>query len=163
MPLTLHIRKAVAEDAVAVWNLRNAAILAQCSGHYPEDDLAVWTAGSVMDRFVQTVADRFYVATVEHSVAGTGMIDTATGHLDAIFVRPDMMGHGIGTQMMVYLENIAVQAGLKKLTLDSTLNAASFYRKCGFVGDQLGTYESPRGVSLPCIPMTKELSKHGRS
>ena len=59
---------------------------------------------------------------------------------------------------MAYIESLAIQHGLRKLTLDSTLNAAAFYRSCGFVGDSIGVYNSPRGIALDCIPMEKELS-----
>ncbi|MGA2069083.1 MAG: hypothetical protein ABSG86_29280, partial [Thermoguttaceae bacterium] len=37
------------------------------------------------------------------------------------------------------------------------LNAAEFYRSCGFVGEAIGLYQSPRGITLDCIPMTKVL------
>lgn len=157
--MNLLIRKAESEDAAAIRDIRNAAILSQCRGHYPEDALAIWTAGSITDRFVNSVSERWHVATVDGTVVGTGMLDGSTGHLDAIFVRPDMLRRGIATRMMAYLETIAVASGLKTMTLDSTLNAAPFYRRIGFTGDQLSTYQSPRGITLDCIPMTKDLPK----
>jgi GNAT superfamily N-acetyltransferase len=153
----VRIRKAVADDAAAAWEIRNVAILNQCDGHYPADDLATWTGGDVTDGFIQIVADQFYVATVNDVVVGTGMIDCSTGRLDAIFVRPDMMRRGIGRQMMSFLEDIARIEGLTSLSLDSTLNAAEFYRRCGFVGEAFGIYYSPRGIALDCVPMTKSL------
>ncbi len=146
-----------------MWDIRNAAILAQCAGHYSNAELTIWTAGVVTDRFVRAVADKWHVATVDNEVIGTGILDCATGQIDAIFVRPDMMGYGIGSQMMAYLERVAILSGLTHLTLDSTLNAAAFYRLCGFVGDQRSLYESSRGISLACIPMTKHLPKQGDS
>ena len=83
---------------------------------------------------------------------------TATSaELDAIFVRPDMMRRGVGKQIVSFLEDIGRAAGLTKLTLDSTLNAADFYRRCGFVGEVAGEYHSPRGITRDCIPMGKLL------
>jgi GNAT superfamily N-acetyltransferase len=153
----VRIRKARADDAAAAWKIRNAAILNQCDGHYPAEDLARWTGGDITDGFIQFVAEQFYVATVSNVVVGTGMIDRATGRVDGIFVRPDMMRRGIGRQMMQYLEDIGRAAGLSSLSLDSTLNAAEFYRRCGFAGDVVGIYHSPRGIALECVPMTKSL------
>jgi len=155
--LKTRIRKACADDAAAAWEIRNAAILSQCKGHYPPESLAIWTNGEITERFIQFVVEQLYVATVNDAVVGTGMIDCNTGRLDAIFVRPDMMGHGIGKQMVSFLEDIGRAAGLTKLTLDSTLNAPGFYRSCGFVGEAIGIYQSPRGITLDCIPMTKVL------
>ena len=151
------IRKACADDVAAAWEIRNASILSQCKGHYPPESLAIWTNGEITEQFIQFVVEQLYVATVNDAVVGTGMIDRNTGRLDAIHVRPDMMRQGIGGQVVSFLEDIGRAAGLTKLTLDSTLNAAEFYRSCGFVGEAIGIYQSPRGISLDCIPMTKVL------
>jgi GNAT superfamily N-acetyltransferase len=156
-PMALKIRKASAADAAAAWQIRNAAILSQCKGHYPPESLAIWTDGEITEHFIQFVVEQFYVATVDDAVVATGMIDGKTGRLDAIFVRPEMMGRGIGKQMVSFLEDIGRAAGLTELALDSTLNAAEFYRRCGFVGEAIGQYQSPRGITLDCIPMTKVL------
>ena len=107
------------------------------------------------DQFVQCVAQQFHVATVDGIVVGTGFIALTDRRLDAIFVRPDMMGRGIGKRIVAFLVDLGRSAGLTVLRLDSTLNAAPFYRRCGFVGDAIGVYRSPRGISLDCIPMTK--------
>jgi GNAT superfamily N-acetyltransferase len=156
-PLEAQIRKARAEDAATAWAIRNAAILSQCPGHYPAELLAIWTDGAIDEGFVQFVEEQFYVATVNEEVVGTGMIDCTTGRLDAIFVRPDLMRQGIGRQMVSFLEALGRAVGLTQLTLDSTLNAAEFYRRSGFVGEAIGAYHSPRGITLDCIPMTKSL------
>jgi GNAT superfamily N-acetyltransferase len=159
--MELVIRRAEREDAIAAWDIRNAAILAQCSGYYPEEQLARWTTGEITDEFIESVAGNWYVATVNGTVIGLGMLDCVTGQVDAMAVRPDRMGSGVGSAMMAHLECLAVESGLNRLTLDSTLNAAPFYRKCGFVGDQLSVYRSPRGISLACIPMAKQLVTQG--
>ena len=156
------IRRAHADDATAAWEIRNAAILSVCKGFYPDELLATWTDGEITERFVQFVVEQLYVASLNDLVVGTGVIDLDTGQLDAIFVRPDMMGHGIGKQIVLFLEDVGRAAGLTKLTLDSTLNAAPFYRRCGFVGEAVGVYESPRGIALNCFPMTKLLSSPAR-
>jgi GNAT superfamily N-acetyltransferase len=109
------------------------------------------------DQFVEFVVERLYVATLDDEVVAMGMIDSDSGRVDAVFVRPDMMRQGIGKQMMTFLEELGRAAGLTQLKLDSTLNAATFYRSCGFIGDMIGEYRSPRGISLECVPMTKVL------
>jgi hypothetical protein len=63
--------------------------------------------------------------------------------------------------MVSFLEDMARAAGLSKLTLDSTLNAADFYRRCGFAGDVVEKYQSPRGITLDCIRMTKAVPSSG--
>jgi GNAT superfamily N-acetyltransferase len=155
--LKTTIRKALADDAAVAWQIRNAAINSECKGHYPAELLAIWSDGPATEEFAQFVAEHVFVATIDETVVGTGMIDCSTGRVDAIFVRPDMLRRGIGRQIVSFLEGVARTAGLTELTLDSTLNAAAFYRSCGFVGDTAAKYRSPRGVTLDCIPMTKRL------
>ena len=153
----ITIRKARRQDAQTVWDLRNMAIQCQCEGHYPAEDLAVWTAGAMAEPFVEAVRDKFHVATLEKSIVATGAVDLETAKVDAIFVAPDHMRTGIGRQVLLHLEGHAIRAGLTQLSLESTLNAAPFYRACGFVGDMIDKYKSPRGIVLDCVPMTKRL------
>jgi GNAT superfamily N-acetyltransferase len=155
--MTITLRKATAADASAAWEIRNAAIRHACRGFYDDDLLARWTAGEMPEEFAAFVAEHFYVAVVNEKVVGTGAVNLGTGQVDAIFVLPDWMGQGIGRQMIAFLVDRARSAGLAELKLESTLNAAPFYRRCGFVGDVRGTYQSPRGFSLPCYPMTMKI------
>jgi hypothetical protein len=56
------------------------------------------------------------------------------------------------------LERLARDKGLKELHLESTLNAAPFYRACGFADDKPGKFQSPTALVLDCIPMVKVLA-----
>jgi GNAT superfamily N-acetyltransferase len=161
--MELTIRKATADDAPAAWAIRKAAILHACKGFYADDLLTRWTDGETTGEFVEFVVERFYVALADGVVVGTGFVNLDNGRIDAIFVRPDMMGKGFGKRIMAFCEDLGRRAGLTRLTLDATLNAAPFYRRCGFVGDAVGVYQSPRGISLDCIPMTKTIAPDGPS
>ena len=151
------IRKANQADAKAVWEIRIAAILNQCVGHYSMHDLQIWTGGILSPAFTDMVKEHFHVATYSNQVIGTGMINAETGKIDAMFVHPNHMTMGVGKTMIKYLERLAQDNNLNQLSLEATLNAARFYRACGFVGEKIDKYESPTGVFLDCIPMIKEL------
>ena len=151
------IRKASREDAQAAWDIRNAAINSQCVGHYSSEELAIWTAGEITGQFMKEVENNFYVATIDDLVVGTGMVNLESGKVDAIFVHPSHMGIGVGKKLISHLESLARSGGLTQLHLESTLNAAPFYRSCGFIGDRVAKYKSSRGLSLDCIPMIKSL------
>ena len=153
--MNLTLRKATDGDAAAAWEIRSAAIRYACKGFYAEDLLALWTAGELTDSYAEFIAQKCHVAIANGRVVGSGAIDLDDGRLDAIFVRPEMMGQGIGKRIIAHLVDIGRSSGLTELKLDATLNAAPFYRCCGFVGDAIGVYRSPRGISLDCIPMTK--------
>lgn len=153
----IEIRKAVADDAEVAWATRNAAINSQCAGHYPSETLEIWTGGEISARFVEELESRGYLAILDGVVVGTGIVNLDTGKIDAMFVHPTYMGNGIGKKIMSHLETLAREAGLAQLHLESSLNAAPFYRACGFKGEEVAEYHSPKGVSLDCILMIKDL------
>lgn len=97
------------------------------------------------------------MAMQDDRVIGTGMIDTQTGVIGAVFVHPAKLRRGAGRMIMNYLETIAREHGLQSIKLESTLNAAPFYRACGFEGTALSQYVTTKGLRLDCIPMTKAL------
>jgi GNAT superfamily N-acetyltransferase len=152
------IRHASREDANVCWEVRRTAVMSQCANAYPLEQLEEWTGGTVSVAFANAVEDRFYVAMVEGRVAGTGMINLATGKIDAIFVHPDFMRRGVGAAMVAHLEALARAEGLHEVMLDSTLNAAPFYRRVGFEGETVAPYHSTRGLRMDCVPMTKRLA-----
>jgi N-acetylglutamate synthase-like GNAT family acetyltransferase len=160
---SFQIRKASRQDAKPIFGLRSRAILAKCSGHYDEQVLAHWTQGDMSKEFIDDVAVSFYVTELNGEIIGTGQLRVAQdapnlGLVDAIFVEPNHMGSGAAKAMILHLEQQAMAAGFQRLTLDATLNAAPFYRRCGFIGDELSQYHSPRGLVLACVPMEKSLS-----
>lgn len=154
----LRLEKAKRKDARAALEIRNAAILAQCIDCYSMDILRIWTSGDLSEAFADSVEKYFYIAVHSNQVVGTGMINVETGKIDAVFVHPSHMRKGIGRKILEFLEGTARRHGLEKLYLESTLNAAAFYRACGFEGNEVGLYQSSKGVSLDCIPMVKNIS-----
>lgn len=153
----MAIRKARKNDAQVILEIRGAAIKRQCVGHYSAKEMTIWADAEVTKEFLDAVESSYFVATVAGSVVGTGMINLGSGRVDAIFVHPKHMRTGIGRQMMSHLEKLALDAQLSQLSLDSTLNAVAFYRSLGFVGDSVAQYASPRGFTLDCVPMIKQL------
>jgi GNAT superfamily N-acetyltransferase len=157
MQSIVEIRKATRSDAQAAWEIRRRAVLTQCAGVYPIDQLQAWTSGQPGAAWADAVERGFYVALDGDQIVATGMLTTETGRIDAIFVLPSHMGRGVGKQIMTFLERLALKHGLGEICLESTLNAAPFYRSCGFSGDAVSIYRSPRGLSMDCVPMSKRL------
>ncbi|GJH38286.1 GNAT family N-acetyltransferase [Paraburkholderia hospita] len=155
------IRKAICRDVCDAWDIRRTSVHAACAQYYPEAALSEWVDGALTDKWASVVENDFYVVVDENIVVGTGMLTVANGQIDAIFVRPSHMGLGIGRKMLHFLEALAGAHGVVALRLDATLNAAAFYRRCGWAGDSISTYRSSRGLELACVPMTKHLTIGG--
>lgn len=151
------IRRATRQDAEAAYAIRRAAIVHKCSPDYGGELAQAWADVPHTEGYTALVAEQFHLAWVDGCVVATGMIDLASGELGALFVRPEYMCRGIAQAMVAHLEQIALNAGLDEIHLDATLNAAAFYRRCGYAGDEQALYQSPFGLQLACVPMRKRL------
>ncbi|ALI04938.1 acetyltransferase [Pseudomonas sp. FW306-02-F02-AA] len=152
-----EIRRATPSDSQTAFDIRLQAIRHQCIGAYTAEQMLAWTAGSAEDGYSDLMEKHFYLGCVQGEPVATGMLDLENGEIGAIFVLPGFMQQGIGMKVLNHLECLARDLGLKAVNLDATLNAAAFYRRCGFVGDEPAIYHSPSGLQLACVPMVKGL------
>jgi len=116
-----------------------------------------WTAGAAEDGYYTLMEKHFYLGCVDGEPVATGMLDLESSEIGAIFVHPGFMQRGIGGRILKHLECLARALGLEEVKLDATLNAADFYRRYGFVGEEPAIYHSPSGLQLACVPMVKGL------
>ena len=153
----LEIKRATPEDANAAFDIRREAIRNQCIGAYTAEQMARWTRGSADDGYSTLMEKPFYLGWVNDEPVATGMLDLDNNEVGALFVLPQFTGRGYGKAMLDHLEALARELELAEVVLDATLNAASFYRAYGYVGDEQAIYHSPSGLQLACIPMKKRV------
>ncbi|MFK3605231.1 GNAT family N-acetyltransferase [Pseudomonas fluorescens] len=154
----LEIKRATPDDANAAFHIRREAIRSQCIGAYTAEQMALWTRGSAEDGYSVLMGKPFYLGWVQGEPVATGMLDLDNNEVGALFVLPAFTGRGYGKHMLEHLEKLARASAIEQVVLDATLNAASFYRACGYVGNEQAVYHSPSGLTLACIPMVKRLS-----
>jgi len=152
----IEIRRARYEDAQTLLDLRAASIRTLCACHYPARVLAAWADAPVSTHFLAMLAGQFYVAQYGRRIVGCGMIELDSGWIDTLFVCPELTHHGIGRQLLTYLEELAHSTRLRTLHLESTLNAAPFYQHLGFTG-QAPLHLPHQCPGLACIPMLKHI------
>ncbi|MBI6655970.1 GNAT family N-acetyltransferase [Pseudomonas sp. MF6751] len=153
----LEIKRATPDDAERAFEIRREAIRGQCIGAYSAEQMALWTRGRASDGYSVLMEKQFYMGWLNDEPVVTGMLDLADGEIGALFVLPAYMGQGLGKAMLAHLEGVARQHAIEQVVLDATLNAVSFYRACGYVGDEQAVYRSPSGLVLACVPMVKRL------
>ncbi|MGY2228759.1 GNAT family N-acetyltransferase [Pseudomonas tolaasii] len=153
----LAIKRATLQDANAAFEIRRKAILGQCIGAYTAEQMSLWTRGASEDGYSVLMEKPFYLGWVHGEPVATGMLDLDNNEIGALFVLPEFTGQGFGRVMLDHLETVARELAIEEVVLDSTLNAASFYRGCGYAGSEQAVYHSPSGLSLACIPMKKRL------
>jgi len=92
------------------------------------------------------------------TVIGFGQLNPKTGDVEAVYVRPDGQGEGIGRRLLEDLEAQARARGIRALELSATLNAEPFYTRAGHPRRHAAVHRLPTGVELECVRMAKELS-----
>lgn len=153
----LQITRATRDDASTAFDIRREAIRSQCIGAYTAEQMAMWTRGRAEDGYDTLMDKPFYLGWVNGEPVATGMLDLDNNEVGALFVLPAFTGRGYGKTMLDHLEELARELAIEEVVLDATLNAASFYRACGYVGEEQAVYHSPSGLTLACIPMVKRL------
>lgn len=153
----LEIKRATPGDAQVAFDIRLQAIRSQCIGAYTREQMLLWTRGRAEDGYSALMGKPFYLGWLNGEAVVTGMLDPDNHEVGALFVLPECTGRGYGKAMLDHLETVAREMAIETVVLDATLNAASFYRACGYVGDEQAFYHSPSGLTLACIPMTKQL------
>jgi GNAT superfamily N-acetyltransferase len=155
----MTIRTAVAADVEGIMAVQASAILQICGAVYKPDEIAAWTAGGKdPGRYLAGIAEgRFSVAVVEGVVAGFYDLDVGKAELRGLFVDAGHGRRGIGRALLKHAEFSAVRQGVRRLRLDSTLNAIPFYEAQGFVLAEMGMFRLQSGMLLPCGVMHKEL------
>ena len=153
----LQIKRATRDDATTAFDIRREAIRSQCIGAYTAEQMALWTRGRAEDGYDTLMDKPFYLGWVNDEPVATGMLDLDNNEVGALFVLPAFTGRGYGKTMLDHLEKLARELAIEEVVLEATLNAASFYRACGYVGEEQAVYHSPSGLELACIPMVKRL------
>jgi GNAT superfamily N-acetyltransferase len=154
----IQFRRATRQDAALVWRVRTRAIEAIPRSYYDEQDIARWASAAMPKEFEDVIVSLdVVVAERLGQIIGWGFVDRGESCVEAVFVDPGFQGAGVGTRILAMIEEIARNAGVKSLTLSSTLNAVQFYEHRGFEHHRRSKYHHPEGFDLDCVVMVKKL------
>jgi putative acetyltransferase len=150
----LSIRLARASDIPALARVHVAAVRAMCRSHYRSHELARWVAQgpALYTGLVRTAT--VVVAEKNGVVVGFAGASLAHGYVRAVYVAPGHAGSGIGGRLLARIERSARAFGVRRLTVDATLNAETFYTRAGYRSQG----RRRTGLGLGCIRMVKPLA-----
>jgi len=78
------------------------------------------------------------------------------GHIDFVYVRPDVAGRGVAGALYAHLEGLARARGLARLYADASHLALRFFERRGWTRNQTQTVER-RGVAITNHRVEKRL------
>lgn len=106
---------------------------------------------------VESPAFDFRVAEIAGEIEGfyaLHHLDSERAELEALFVRPAMMGSGIGTALMAHCRNLARERGFSEIIIQGDPNAEAFYLAAGAVACGYRESASIAGRQLPMFTIT---------
>jgi GNAT superfamily N-acetyltransferase len=132
------VRPATADDARDAIEVVCDAIMA-CTADHRNDPATLerWLANKQPENFERWIAnpDNFCVVEeIDGKIRGVGVL-RRDGELLLFYVAPDQWRRGLGRNIHVALETRAIEWGLSKLHLESTLAARRFYESLGYQSD----------------------------
>ena len=153
------IREASISDYIAMDKVFRASARTFCSRSYNNQVIESWTGTPSPDRFHKNneSGDEQYVFTIADKVVCFGSINLKRHTLVSLFVSPEQSGKGIGQSMLEFLVARAVSSEIPVLKIDSSLNAANFYKRHGFIETGQSIYKTQNGVSIESVQMERKL------
>ena len=152
----LTIRRAVAADSLAIYEVHISAITKVCAADYTTEEIAAWTAGKTPDKYVPAIlANDFFVASQSEVVVGFSEFNPQSQELVAVYVHPDFVRRGIGAALLGAAEAAARARRVSRVHLHASLNAVAFYEASGYAVERYGALQLHSGTALRCAVMHK--------
>jgi len=134
MDLKIKIRKAQLSDLSQIRQLFFDTITKVNVKDYTPEQIKVWSSGvGNIERWEKKFSEQlFIVATDNETLLGfTSLLQNY--YIDHLYVSHLHMGKGIASQLIDYIENIALQSSVLKLRSDVSITALPFFEKRGYI------------------------------
>lgn len=135
------IRKAIPGEEQQIHDVHMRSIREVCVKDHGEDEIKGWGFRELGNRWYEAIKQgRVYVVELEGSICGVGSIDKlideetseSFAYIHALYFTPEIIGLGLGKQVLTKLLNLAKKWKITTIKLDSTITALEFYQKQGF-------------------------------
>ena len=133
------IRKACPGEESAIHEAHMRSIREVCVKDHGEDEISGWGNRPLGNRWTDAIRDQsVWVIEMNGKIYGQGFIrifsenDENKAHIHGLYLTPEVLGRGLGQQLAHLMIEAARKAGVKRITLESTLTAHEFYKRLGF-------------------------------
>jgi putative acetyltransferase len=130
------VRRYATGDAPAVADVYFRSVREGALADYSAAQVEAWTperrAPGWFDR--RAGDGRVFLVAVNGADEVVGYADLeADGHIDHMFCRPDVIGHGVGSLLYDTLEQMARSAAIDRLYVEASVAARRLFARKGFV------------------------------
>ncbi len=106
-----------------------------CQDHHGDPEIIKnWLANKTPESLMGAIADSSLIwnlALMDGQVVGVCMFGF-DGILRALYVHPEFVGKHVGAYLLDYIETVAIDNGIREITLESTKTAQQFYLHHGY-------------------------------
>ncbi|MCP1845613.1 GNAT superfamily N-acetyltransferase [Bradyrhizobium sp. USDA 4524] len=137
-------RPARREDAETVFNITKASIAGLAGASYSRAQIENWM-GERTPVFYEGLIAKGRMTVCQRGDVVVAFVDVEPSEVTRLFILPDLAGVGLSRRL---LEMGIAQARLGHsgpIRLEATINAESFYRKCGFRSVGRGSFSHGLG------------------
>jgi GNAT superfamily N-acetyltransferase len=140
-----------------MWRIHSRSVEALCKDAYSSREVRTWVELLREEGYLRPEQARtVLVAERGRQLVGFGQLDAFLGEVEALYVVPEEVGHGVGSALLSALEELAWRAGAQVVSLDASLNAEAFYRMRGYVRLHAAKRILTPEVQLACVRMRKQ-------
>lgn len=134
------LRPFLPSDAPVLAMIYRASIEELTGDDYSERQQEAWmSAADDEEAFSARLAGQLtLVATIDGAPAGFASLK-GVDHIDLLYVHPGAAGQGVASLLCDALEKLAAARGTKRLTVDASDTALSFFQRRGYVADTRNT------------------------
>ncbi len=152
------IRKAILCDREAIHVAHMRSIREICIKDHGSEEIKGWGYRELGDRWIEGITKNLvWVVELNEVVQGLAAITfdpkDGHGHIQALYLTPDVVNMGVGRAFMEAMLDCAKEKGVDLISLDSTLTAYEFYKKFGFKDNGPRTKRPIGGSPVTSIPM----------
>jgi putative acetyltransferase len=158
--MEVSIRLATAEDIEAIIDLQTKSIsnLPDRFRKYDRQQIDSLVVGQETLRRFLFSGETTLVAEKDGDLVGfVSLVVSFQTKISALFVHPDSIGKGVGSELLRQLELIATENHIRIIVVASSIESVDFYKKNGYQFKRNTGFCSQELVWIPCELLEKEL------
>ncbi len=130
----MRIRKSKIEDAAEIASLHKGTIRFINKGDYSPEQISAWSKRTSAKRFREShhLAIRYVALDGEKIIGYSDFKKDKPEKFWGLYVHKNHLGKGVGSRLLLKMEEVAKSMGADRLELEATKTAKTFYEKHGF-------------------------------
>lgn len=156
--MDISIRGALLEDIDDICDVHRAAVHSLAGGPYEGKIINAWSEMITHQEIAKGMiiaGISVFVAEERNRIVGFAVLFKSS--MRALYIHPEYQKKGIGSKLLVQMEQEAILKGVPKLSLSASLNARHFYESHGYQVAGISLFPLNHKVSMECLEMEKDV------